>query len=723
MNAAAKIEEVRVCIDVARTSLETLVKNGEAETAMSLSRSIAIGAGAPKFFITTFYTLYWKISAGDVKNVLEKLDYVANEYKKGNFNLVKSICKDILQQNTKVHQARLYLALSFKNTGYLDLAVIEATRIDVNGLLSSRMLVALGELLFRGGQVDKARLAFRNAVRTETTSLTLTNWAAMLLADGAKQEAYKTLQSAINLDAKNELTLGNMSAACFELGRLDEAEKYARELLTINPNNRSAVINLANTLLIRKKWLEAAKLYSSRLAIVPSCADTRTKLIYCLAQMADWNALDHQVSKLCSHLEQLDQAVGAPNPWVLLSVIDDPELHQIAAGRYVAKFNSIIPIPLNESLAKSGKLNVGFFSADFYNHPTTQLILGLLRCLRRDKFVVHAFSFGPKTSDGYKEKISAVVDIFHEVSNLSVREIAELSRQNGIDIAIDLNGITKNHRLGIFAYRAAPLQLQYLGYPGTTMCFQMDGLIADDIVIPKTAEHNFSEKIFRLPGAYQVNDRLFDAPIEPVTRQEVGLPSEGLILACFNSVYKINAQTFDLWVSIMLQVPEAFLWLFSDEQIAKSNISERAKERGLDPDRILWADRVSRTKHLARHAHVSLFLDTSPYNAHTTASDALRMGVPIITCPGQSFASRVCASLLNELDMRELIAATPNEYVLKAVDLLRHPRKLRSLRARLNMRVADARLFDPEALARGFEDTLDHAWDAHRNSSTSCETE
>ncbi|RUS65194.1 hypothetical protein EGN72_01025 [Pseudorhodobacter sp. E13] len=713
MIASTKIEAVQVSVDVARTCLEKLVKNGEADTALALARSLAISEAEPGFFSRTFYSLCWGISGGDVEIVLERLNPLARAYTTGNYELVNETCIAILRENTKVDQARLYLALSREKAGGLALAVTEAAKIDVNRLLSGRMLVALGELLFRGGEVDKARIAFRTAVRNETTSLTLANWAAMLLADGAKQQAYKTLQSAIHLDPKNELTLGNMSAACFDLGRLDEAEKYARELLTINPNNRSALINLANTLLARKKWSDAADLYSARLTLVPNCADTRTKLVYCLAQMADWTALGHQISYLCSHREQLEQAASAPNPWVLLSVVDDPELHQIAARRYAAKFNSIAPIPLHDRVPKSDKLNVGFFSADFYNHPTTQLILGLLKCLSREKFAVHAFSFSPKTSDGYMEKVSAAVDVFHEVSNLSVKDISELSRQNRIDVAIDLNGVTKNHRLGIFAYRAAPLQLQYLGYPGTTMCSQMDGLIADDIVIPKTSERHFSEKIFRLPGSYQINDRLFDAPVESVTRQEVGLPSEGQILACFNSVHKINSQTFDLWVSIMLQVPEAFLWLFSDEPIAKSNISERAKERGLDPDRILWANRVPRAQHLARHAHVSLCLDTFPYNAHTTASDALRMGVPIITYPGLSFASRVCASLLTELDMKELIAETTGDYVDKAVKLLLSPPKLKSLRKKLRERVDGATLFNPEAFAEGFQETLLHSWNLH----------
>ena len=714
MIALAKMEEVRVCMDVARASLEKLVKNGEADTAVALARSIAISEAEPAFFTRTFYSLFWGISENDVGIILERINFLAQQYTKGNYDLVNETCIDILQKNTKVDQARLYLALSRDKANNLTSSVTEAAKINVNCFLDGRMLVALGELLFRGGQIDKARLAFKKAVQNETTSLTLANWAAMLLVEGAKQEAFQTLQLAMSLDSKNELTLANMSAACFDLGRLDEAEEYARELLTLNPDNRSAAINLANTLLARKKWPEASKLYSARLTLVPNCADTHTKLIYCLAQMADWTELDRQVSKLCSDREMIDRATSAPNPWVLLGVVDDPELHQTAAKRYAAKFNLIAPIPLHHRSSEPDKLNIGFFSADFYNHPTTQLILGLLGHLNRKKFSVHVFSFAPKTNDGYQERVSEAVDTFLDVSNLSVKKTAELSRERGIDIAIDLNGITKNHRLGIFSYRAAPLQLQYLGYPGTTLCSQMDGLIADDIVVPKTSERYFSERIFRLPGSYQVNDRLFDVPVKPVSREEAGLPAEGLILACFNSVHKINSTVFDIWASIMLQVPETFLWLFSDDSIAKANISERANERGLHLDRILWAGRLPRAQHLARHAHVSLCLDTSPYNAHTTASDALRMGIPIITCPGRSFASRVCASLLSELDMKELIAATPDEYMHKAVDLLRHPQKLKSLRSRLTARIIETTLFDPEAFAKGFEETLLQAWDVHR---------
>lgn len=715
MNTGARSGDVRVKADVARASVAKLVEIGETNTALSLTRSIAISESEEGFFTKHFYSLCWGVPVIDVTEILATLNVVALDFANGNYSNVRSNCDAILRQNSKVEQARLYLALERAKCGNIVLAASEAAKIDVSRLLNGRLLVALGELLFKGGQVDKARNAFQNAVKIEATSLTLANWAAMLLADGAKQEAYQALQSAILLDPESELVLGNLSAACFDLGRLDEAEQHARDLLRINPNNTSAAINLANTLLSRRKWKDAAELYTARLTLAPNCADTRTKLIYCLAQMADWSELDNQVSILCSNREALEQTQTAPNPWVLLNVIDDPELHQIAARKYSEKLNLIDTLPLPKNLTKSETLKIGFFSADFYNHPTTQLILGLLQCLDRERFTVHVFSFGPKIEDGYRKRVSDVSDFFNDVSNLSSKEIAELSRLHEIDIAIDLNGITKNHRLEIFSYRAAPLQIQYLGYPGTTMCSQMDGLIADKVVVPIASEAYFSERIFHLPGSYQINDRLFDAPVESVTREKLGLPPEGLILACFNSIHKINAQVFDLWISVMQKVPETFLWLYSEEPIAKSNICDRARQRGVSSDRILWAERVPRSEHFARHSHVAICLDTFPYNAHTTASDALRMGVPIITRPGKSFASRVCSSFLTALDMKELIAETPVDYVDKIVDLLQDSQKLKSLRTLLSARVEECRLFDQVAFTKGFEETLLLAWNVHLN--------
>lgn len=702
---------IRLNEDAAQHAIKRLLEFGEFETARHLARALAVAKPSDGKYAAAFHAISWGVPESDVPPAMEKIAAIRDAYSSGKFSDVREAAQALLEIHPQIGQARLYLALSYQRSGEPARAMQAAVLVDPLAVLDVKILSSLGELLFRGGETSKARIAFQAALELEETSFTLANWAALLLAMGAKQEAFGVLSHAVERFPDNELVLGNLAAASFDLGKFDAAERHARHLLTLNPKNSSGQINLANVMLIQKKWREAADLYAQIIERDPASWETRTKLIFCLARIADWSALDQHKAYVQEHRHSFEASPSAPNPWVLLSVFDDPALHQMAAKKSAARFNKIHAAPIARPKEKPRVLNLGFFSADYYNHPTTQLILGLFQNLNRELFSVHAFSFGPVVNDDYRKLVMRSVNHFHEVSGLSSEDIAKRARRSDIHIAIDLNGYTKNHRHEIFAYRAAPLQIQYLGYPGTTMSTHIDALIADEIVIPAASERYFSEEVIRLPGSYQINDRAFDAPDAPLARQQAELPPEGVILACFNAVQKINGAIFDLWMKVMAELPEAYLWLLCEEPTAQSNIRARARERGVNPDRILWAQRVPREEHLARHGVVDLFLDTVPYNAHTTASDALRMGVPIVTLPGHSFASRVCSSLLHALDLTELIAKTPDDYVKIAVDVIRGRGELCGVRERLQQRAADSAVFDPAEFTRGFESALLGIWE------------
>jgi predicted O-linked N-acetylglucosamine transferase (SPINDLY family) len=368
--------------------------------------------------------------------------------------------------------------------------------------------------------------------------------------------------------------------------------------------------------------------------------------------------------------------------------------------------------PQNDSLgpikktAPKPKIRLGYYSADFYNHATCILMAELFEKHDRSKFELFAFSFGPDIKDHMRTRVEAAFDQFIDVSTMSDKEIAEFSRMLGIDIAIDLKGSTKDHRFGIFSYRAAPVQVSYLGYPGTMGAEYIDYLIADKTLIPEESQKFYTEKIAYMPHSYQVNDRSRVISDSVFTKQEVGLPEEGFVFACFNSNYKITPDVFDVWVRILKSVEGSVLWLFEDNETAATNLRKEAQKRGLAPERLVFAPKMEISEHLARHKLADLFIDTLPCNAHTTASDALWAGLPVLTCMGESFASRVAASLLNAIEMPELITSSLTEYEELAVALGKDPQRIQALKQKLERNKLTTPLFDSSLFTSSFEDVL-----------------
>jgi predicted O-linked N-acetylglucosamine transferase (SPINDLY family) len=339
----------------------------------------------------------------------------------------------------------------------------------------------------------------------------------------------------------------------------------------------------------------------------------------------------------------------------------------------------------------------------FHNHATSYLIAELFELHDRSKFRVLAFSFGPDADDEMRLRISKAVDEFIDVRHLSDRNIAELSRHYRVDIAVDLKGFTTNARYGIFAYRAAAIQVNYLGYPGSMGGGCIDYLIADTTVAPPERGSGKGETIVSLPRCYQLNDRKRRIASHTPSRGDLGLPEKGFVFCCFNNAYKINPETFDSWARILIQVRGSVLWLLEDNSWQVANLRLEAMARGLAADRLVFARRISLADHLARLQAADLFIDTLPCNAHTTASDALWCGVPVLTQAGESFASRVAASLLNAVDLPELITTTPTEHERVAIELATHSTRLTRMASILRDTREHSALFDTGAFTRNLE--------------------
>jgi predicted O-linked N-acetylglucosamine transferase (SPINDLY family) len=332
------------------------------------------------------------------------------------------------------------------------------------------------------------------------------------------------------------------------------------------------------------------------------------------------------------------------------------------------------------------------------------------------RFEVTAFAFGPETNDAIVSRLAKAFDRFIDVRQKSDFEVVALARDLGIDIAVDLNGFTGHSRTKIFALRSAPIQIGFLGYPGTMGAEFIDYLIADGTVVPRAQRGHYVEKIAYLPGTFLPFDSSYAIADRTFAREELGLPPGGFVFCCFNNSYKILPDVFDRWMRILRRTENSVLWLQQAEATAAANLRQQASLRGIDGARLIFADRIaSLPEHLARLRVADLFLDTFPYNAHATAFDALWAGVPLLTYPGESFASRVAASLLRTVGLPQLVAGSPLQYEEKAIELAADPVQLGHLRRKLAVR--DTPLFDTERYTRNLEAVYEAMYERHHSGS------
>jgi predicted O-linked N-acetylglucosamine transferase (SPINDLY family) len=403
-------------------------------------------------------------------------------------------------------------------------------------------------------------------------------------------------------------------------------------------------------------------------------------------------------------------------PFAVLGLVDNLYVQMKASRVYVnEKYPASNFLNERQTLAQNGKIRVGYYSADFHNHATSFLMAELFEAHDKKIFELYGFYFGPKQQDEMRVRVSAEFDHFFDVNNKSDHEIALMSRDIGIDIAVDLKGFTKYYRMGIFSDRAAPIQISYLGYPGTSAAPYFDYLVADKTLIPQESQRYYSEKIIYMPHSYQVNDSKRKISSKLFTRQELGLPESGFVFCCFNNNYKITPPTFDVWMRLLKKVSGSVLWLLEDNPTAARNLRKEAELRGIDSARLVFAPRMKLDEHLARHRAADLFIDTLPYNAHTTASDALWAGLPVLTQMGQSFAARVAASLLNAMDLPELITKTQEEYESKAIELANDPLRLTQIKKKLEQNRETSPLFNGRLFARHIEAAYQEIHRRHLN--------
>ena len=518
----------------------------------------------------------------------------------------------------------------------------------------------------------------------------------------AEIEFRKAIQAAPNYaEAKN-----NLGTVLHDQQDFEGAIDAYKEAINIQPHYSDAYYNLGITLQDLGNIKAAIAAYEEALRLKPKHEAALTQKLHQLANICDWNAIE----KDAASISQIGIDKQVIPPFALLSLEDAPQRHLLRSRIYAnSKQPKKIPPLRHGSIKENGRLRIGYFSADFHNHATMYLMAKVFEAHNKEDFQIFAYSFGPDTDDEMRKRLINAVDVFDDVREMGDQEIAILARQDKLDIAVDLKGYTQNSRPGIFSYRAAPIQINYLGYPGTSGAPNIDYIIGDKIVIPKQCEGFYSEAIISLPNSYQVNDNTRIISKKVIRKSDVGLPDNGIVLCCFNNNYKITATEFEIWMRILKRVDNSVLWLLKSNKWAEKNLIKQFQSFGISSSRLVFADIWDHSEHLARQNLADLFLDTFNYNAHTTASDALWAGLPVITKLGEGFASRVAGSLLTAIGLEELITHTTKEYEELIIQLATSPDLLKKVKQKLKSNRSSFPLFDTDLFIKHLEQSYQKA--------------
>jgi protein O-GlcNAc transferase len=547
--------------------------------------------------------------------------------------------------------------------------------------------------------------------------------------------ALASFEKALRLQPQYAEARLNQGNAYAELKRHDEALAAYDKALAISPSLADAWLGRGRVLRRLKRYDEAFAAYAKASALKPGLAEVwwargnadlelrRYDLAFAAydkaltldpdfpdleglrfnakAHICDWSNFNRERESLVRSVENKKQHTY---PFALLVISSSKQIQMACAESWAARNFPAAERPVWQGeIYKHDKIRIAYVSSDFRDHATSQLAAGMFECHDRSRFATLAISTGADDGSEMRKRIERSCDRFIDAGPLTDSEVATQIRKNEIDILIDLNGFTHGMRTAIFAARSAPIQVNYLGYPGTMGATYMDYLIGDETVTPKSDQAYYREKIVCLPSTYQPNDSKREISERPFTRAELNLPATGFVFCCFNGNNKILPDVFDSWMRILKQVESSVLWLLVDDAQAGSNLKREAMARGINADRLVFADRMPSSEYLVRCRTADLFLDTLPYNAHTTASDALWAGLPVLTQIGQTFAGRVAASLLNAVGLPELITTTTKAYESLAIDLATNPEKLAAIKGKLATNRLAYPLFDTKLYTRNIE--------------------
>jgi predicted O-linked N-acetylglucosamine transferase (SPINDLY family) len=666
----------------------------------------------------------------------------------GKFAEASRICAAILERNPKDFDA-LYLLgfLHFQHNRFAEAERLLSEALKVNpssldahynhGRALSRLgrpdeaMAAFDKLLARNPRIAEAWLSRGGAAmdaRRPREALASFDRALQLKPDmaeawhnrgnvlgglGRLEDAVQSFGRAIAIRPDLAEAWNNRGNALSELWRAEDAIASYSKAVGLRPDNPEMRNNLALALFEHRRFEDAAREYREVLRLAPVYDYARGNLVFCELQCCEWGSLAAEEAELTKEVRAGGRVVA---PIQYASLTDSPS-DQLRCGRIMTsdKYPPQQPLWRGE-IYRHDKIRVAYLSADFHSHATAVLMAGVFEHHDRSRFETIAISFGPDDRSPMRARLKAGFDRFLDIARQGDAEAAQLLRSSEIDIAVDLKGYTQEARPGILPFRAAPVQAQYLGFPGTMGADYIDYIIADETVIPEEDRCFYAEKVVCLPGTYQANDSKRRIADKTPSRAEAGLPEEGFVFCSFNNTYKLAPDIFDIWMRLLGVVEGSVLWLLKDNEAAARNLKREAETRGISPQRLVFAPRADAAEHLARQRLADLFLDTLPYGAHTTASDALWAGLPVLTCLGHTFPGRVAASLLKAVGVPELITTNLTDYEDLALRLAREKETLAAVKAKLAANRDQALLFDTARFTRNLEAAYTRMWERSQRS-------
>jgi predicted O-linked N-acetylglucosamine transferase (SPINDLY family) len=558
------------------------------------------------------------------------------------------------------------------------------------------------------GRLDDALSCYRRAVTLRPDYIDAINNAGIILGElGRRSEAVELYRRLVSAAPARADVHNNLGVALLSEGRWEHARGSFQQALALDDDFPAAAYNLGNAARELGDLAGAIGAYEHALRLRPDYVEACCQLIHHRRTACVWDSFDRDDAALTALVRR-----GERVPPFFLLTTDASAADQLACARQWAAPIQRDHRPGFEHLARrrTGRIRLGYLSGDFHQHATAHLMAELFERHDRGRFEVIGYSYGPDDGSPMRARLVGAFDRFVDVGAFSHRQAATAIYEDGVDILIDLKGYTHQARPEIAAQRPAPVQAGYLGFPATMGADFIDYLMIDSVVVPAGQQPFFSERLVQLPGCYQVNDRKREIAKPPPSRRACGLPDDGFVFCGFNNSYKISPRIFDVWMRLLRAVPASTLWLLRSNDVMEDNLAMEAEKRGVDRRRLVFAPFLPSAEHLARLSHADLFLDTLPCNAHTTASDALWAGLPVLTCSSGTFASRVAGSLLHAAGVPELVVQSLESYQQLALELAHDPDRLSALRGRLDHARTASLLFDLPTQAEHIEAAYDRMW-------------
>ena len=636
----------------------------------------------------------------------------------GNYDFAIKHLQKAVQLNPNLAYAHYNLGNALQDKGQLDEAITCFQKaIQLNPDIADAHN-NLGNAFHDKGQIDEAITCYQKALQLNPYFVdAYYNLGNALQGKGQLDEAITCYQKALQIDPEFAYAYNNLGNALQGKGQLDEAVTCYQKAVQLKQDLAEAYNNMGVAFMDQGGIKEAISCFHRALQLKPYFAEACSNLFYQFQQTCDWQKIGDITAKLDSlTTKALDTgAKPAESPFLSITRHTDLSINFAIAkswSRNIARDMSNLKIHFSFDGRRTDKTKIvlGYLSNEFRNHATAHLMLSLFGLHNRDEFEIFCYSYGKDDGSYYRARIQYDCDKFVDISSLSFIDSAKRIYEDQVDVLIDLKGYARGSRLAICALHPAPIQVSYLGFPGTTGANFLDYLITDKIVTPKGHAPYYSENLVYLPHCYQVNDHTQSISNKDSKKTDLGLPETCFVFCCFNHPYKIDSVMFDVWMRILQQIPESILWLLFVNKIAQENLRQEAEARGVKSERLIFTEMLPKDEHLGRFKFADLTLDTRIVNGHATTSDALWAGVPVITLQGSHFASRVSSSILFAIGLPELITHTLEEYEALAVRLAHNPVELQKIRQRLAKNRMVAPLFDTPRFVRNLETAYKEMW-------------